>query len=180
MKKRHIIGIIIILIILLGIITYKSFFLNSRKNSKNIDERKRSELNIISEYKEYMVAIDNVYSEMETFAVFKNVEHDIYQKVFSLGEFNLEGRFICWNNDKLYILKDVATAYELSNGNIIYTGDLNKLLNNTTGSIDRILGIKGNYIYYEFSYNGDFYGRVTLDFKSVEIIQKQDIPKNFN
>lgn len=181
MKKKHIITAVIIIIILLVIVILSNLFSNAKNNNKNIDERKYNELNIISEYKEYIVAIDKNYSELDTFAVFKNTEYDMYKKVFSLSEeFNLEGRFICWNDDKLYIIKDGATVYDLSNGKIIHTGDLNKLLNNNTGRIDRVLGIKENYIYYQFSYNGDLYGKVDLDLQNVQIIQKQDIPKEFN
>lgn len=181
MKKKYIITFGIIITILFGIIIFTNLFSNPKKNNKNTDEKKYSELNIISEYKEYVVTMNASNSELDTFDVFKNTEYDIYIKVFSLSEeFNLEGRFICWNDDKLYIIKDGATAYDLSNGKIIYTGNLNKLLNNTTGRIDRVLGIKENYIYYQFSYNGDFYGKVDLDLKNVQIIQKQDIPKEFN
>ena len=72
MKKKHIITAVIIIIILLVIVILSNLFSNAKNNNKNIDERKYNELNIISEYKEYIVAIDKNYSELDTFAVFKN------------------------------------------------------------------------------------------------------------
>lgn len=118
---------------------------------------------------------------MDTFEVFKNTERDLYKKVFSLPEeFNLEKRFICWNDNKLYIIKDGARAYDLSTGKRIYTGDLNKIMNNTTGRIDNVLGSDENFIYYTYTYNADhFYGKISYNLKDVIMVQEDDIPKEF-
>lgn len=86
-----------------------------------------------------------------------------------------------WTNDKIYILGYNPTSYKLSNGNIVDTGDLNKMLGGTTGRIDKIIGIYNNFIYYTYSYNAEhFYGKISLDLNSVTIIQKDDLPKELN
>lgn len=181
MKKKYFIILTIIIIIIFGIFIFSNLLSNFKIKEKNVDEKKYSELNIVSEYNEYVVVLNNSSSEMDTFEVFKNTERDLYKKVFSLPEeFNLEKRFICWNDNKLYIIKDGARAYDLSTGKRIYTGDLNKIMNNTTGRIDNVLGSDENFIYYTYTYKADhFYGKISYNLKDVIMVQEDDIPKEF-
>lgn len=79
------------------------------------------------------------------------------------------------------MLGNNPASYSLSDGKVANTGDLNKILDGTTGRIDRIIGADKNYIYYTFSYNADvFYGKISFNLSNVTLIQKNDIPKEIN
>lgn len=84
MKKKYFIILTIIIIIIFGIFIFSNLLSNPKIKEKNVDEKKYSELNIVSEYNEYVVVLNNSSSEMDTFEVFKNTERDLYKKLFLL------------------------------------------------------------------------------------------------
>lgn len=182
MKKICVISLIIIIVIM-GILFGKNIFhkkndnLEVKNNYKNIQE-----LNVISQYNDYLLVSSDSFSELQTYSIYKNVYGDNFKELFSLpdGE-SIESRFVYWLNDKLYVLGNNPASYSLSDGKMANTGDLNKILGGTTGRIDKIMGTDKNYIYYTFSYNADvFYGKISFDLSNVTLIQKNDIPKEIN
>lgn len=182
MKNKYIICLVLIIVF----ITVGSIYVFKNINSNDSTEVSKSiqSLNIISQHNEYALVIDDTESELETYSVYKNIETNMYQKQFSLPEGqNIEGRFVCWTDDKIYVLGDSARSYSLSNGSVIDKGNLKKMFNNKTGRMDRVIGIHEGFIYYNYSNydsGGSFYGKMSLNLKDVTIIQKEDIPKELN
>ena len=159
-------------------------FENINSNDSTEVSKSIQSLNIISQHNEYALVIDDTESELETYSVYKNIETNMYQKHFSVpsGQ-GIEGRFVCWTDDKIYILGFEPASYNLSNGKVVDRGNLNKIFNNKTGRMDRVIGIHEGFIYYNYSNydSGDsFYGKMSLNLKDVTIIQKEDIPKDLN
>ena len=187
MKKKYIICLVLIIIVGSCIFILKKVSNNHNNininNSTVIENTKNiQDLNVISQHNEYVLVIDDTYSELQTYSVYQNINANNYKKQFSLPEGKtIESRFICWTNDRIYVLGYNPASYKLSNGNIVDTGDLNKILGGTTGRIDKIIWIYNNFIYYTYSYNAEhFYGKISLDLNSVTIIQKDDLPKELN
>lgn len=183
MKNKYIICLVLIIVF----ITVSSIYVFKNINSNDSTEISKSiqSLNIISQHNEYALVIDDKQSELlDTYSVYKNIETNMYQKQFSLPEGqNIEGRFVCWTDDKIYILGFDPASYSLSNGKVVDRGNLNKIFNNKTGRMDRVIGIHEGFIYYEYSNydtGGSFYGKMSLNLKDVTIIQKEDIPKELN
>ena len=189
MKNKYIICLVLIITVCV-IFTFKILeniqdnlsYNNSTKIKENDDIKNIKDLNVISQHNEYILVRDDKYSELETYSIYKNIKYNNYQKQFSFpdGEI-IEGRFICWTDDKIYILWYNPKSYSLSNGSVVNTGDLNKILNNTTGRVDRVIGIYDDFIYYTYSYNANnFYAKISLDLNNVTIIAKEDIPEELN
>lgn len=189
MKNKYI--ICLVLIIIVGVIFTFKILENIQDNvssndsteiKENDDTKNIQDFNVISQHNEYILVLDGKYSELETYSVYKKIKNNNYQKQFSFpdGE-NIESRFICWTDDEIYILGYNPTSYRLSNGSVVNTGDLNKILNNTTGRIDRVMGIYDDFIYYTYSYNANhFYAKISLDLNNVTIIPKENIPEELN
>lgn len=176
-KKNIIIGIIVILIIAFIYFIFKLV----ADNSSNNETYHRSELEIISEYNEYILAIDKSYSEMNTYAIFINREYENYEKLFVIEDegFNLEKRFIIWNSKNIYILGYNPKAYNLKNGSIQYETDLLSLCNGKNCNFTKVIGIDDKYIYYSVAYNSEmYYGKTSLDLSEITIITSGDIPSN--
>lgn len=178
MKKRNI--IICIITILIIIFIYFIFSIESEK-SKNNETYHRSELEIISEYNEYILAVDKSYSEMNTYAIFINKDYENYEKLFAIEDegFTLEKRFIVWNSQNIYILGYNPKAYNLNNGSVQYETDLLSLCNGKHCNFTKVIGIDDKYIYYSASYNSEmYYGKTSLDLSEITIITSDDIPSN--
>lgn len=178
MKKKNIIFLVAFIIILVigGALIF--FKLDKNQSQNNKDYRRLSNLEVISQHNEYVLAFDEHLSELDTFAVFKNVESNMYKKQFKVVNDNyVESRFVCWTNDKLYILNFDAKSYDLATGKITDENS-SSLFNGTTGRMDRVLGIYDGFIYYEYIYVADkFYARISLDLSTVEYIEEKDVPK---
>ncbi len=181
MKKKN---IIICIIAILIIIAIGFIFKILTNNTNNEDIRHRNNLEIISEYNEYALAVDKSYSEMNTYAIFINNEYENYKKIFTLKNegFTLEKRFIVWNGKNVYILGYSPKAYSLRNGSIQYETD--KLLSICNGNLctfAKVIGIDDKFIYYSASYNSEkYYGKVTLDLSKTTPITSDEIPLNLN
>ena len=177
-NKLAILGIIILLVILI-IISFN--FL--KKEKVDLEDINYNNLQIISEYSNYVLAIDKTYSEITTYAIYKKMYKDSYQKLFSLQEFgeNIEKRHICWDENSVYIINHNPISYDLLSGKIINTGDINKLLNNTHGDINRVYGINDNYLYYSYNGNGNhYYAKSNLDFTNIVLIEQNEVPFKTN
>ena len=68
------------LIILIGI----KLFSNSKSVENNIEYINYKDLKIVSQYEDYVLAVDKQYSETQTYAIYKNVEYDDFVKIFPL------------------------------------------------------------------------------------------------
>lgn len=179
MKRIYIISLIIIIVVAIG--SYFFITNSSSKKTENSDEVNIKDLKIISQHNEYIVALDQTSSETENYAVFKNTEYEMYKKVFSLEPDIIESRLIFWVNNKLYLFGYNPKVYNLNDGNIKYSIDLIKLLNDTPGNFDRVLGHDDSFIYYEYSHNGDsFFGKINFEFTDATIVEKKDIPNNLS
>lgn len=177
MKKKYVIFLVVFIIILVigSILIFLK--LDQNKNQNNEDYRRLSDLEVISQHNEYVLAFDKHLAMMDTFAVFKNVESDMYKKHFSLEDGNIESRFVCWTNDKLYILNFGAKSYDLDTGKITDENS-SSLFNGTTGRMDRVLGIYDDFIYYQYTYVADHLNaRISLDLSTIEYIEEKDVPK---
>ena len=176
MKKRNIIICIIAILIIIYFV-----FSTGADNSKNGETYHRSELEIISEYNEYILAVDKSYSEMNTYAIFINKEYENYEKLFVIKDegFTLEKRFIVWNDQNIYILGYNPKAYNLINGSVQYETDLLSLCNGMHCNFIKVLGIDDKYIYYSVAYNSEiYYGKTSFDLSETTIITSNDIPSN--
>lgn len=177
MKKKNIIFLVVFIIILVVGSALIFVKLDQNENQNNKEYRRLRDLEVVSQHNEYVLAFDEHLSELDTFAIFKNVESDMYKKHFSLEDGNIESRFVCWTNDNLYILNFDAKSYDLSTGKIIDENS-SSLFNGTTGRMDRVLGIYDGFIYYQYTYVADkFYARISLDLSTVEYIEEKDVPK---
>ena len=163
MKIKNLIKVLFILV-LAGIIV---LIVSCTKTMVDYSQMvSRKSLKIISEHNAYALVVENEDLELPTYAVYKNVNYNNYQKVFDLRV----------TNDRLFIFGFTIASYDLTNGQIIDEGDF-RISNATTGMIGRVLGIYDNYIYYEYANREDSYGKTSLDFKEVIPITKKDLPK---
>lgn len=137
------------------------------------------DLHILTRHNEYVLVSEDNGGELTEYSIYKNIEANDYQKMFTFpGSWAIEPRLVCWGDGKIYAFVYDAVSYDLSNGNVVDRGDIGKIVKNTRGNVDRVLGIYDNYIYYEASYHPDtFYGKISLDLKEVTIIEKKDIPQ---
>ena len=178
MKKKNIIFLVVFIIILAvgSVLIFLKLDQNQSQNNK--EYRRLRDLEVVSQHNEYVLAFDEHLSELDTFAIFKNVESDMYKKQFEIESNDyVESRFVCWTNDKLYILNFGAKSYDLATGKII-DRNTSSLFNGTTGRMDRVLGIYDGYIYYEYTYVADHLNaRISLDLSTIEYIEEKDIPK---
>lgn len=174
-KKLILCTMIAITVITIGIILIINL---SKKSSDTTIYKTLPELDVISQHDEFILVKDSDNTELETFSIYKNTEHESYKKLFSLPDgYPIESRFICWANNMIYILNEAPASYNLDNGKMINSGDLNKMLNDTPGRIDKVIGIADNYIYYTFSYNSDnYYAKIDLELNNPSIISQNDIP----
>lgn len=180
MKNKYIVFLILVVIIIGSFFIFKKIYTNQGNNDTepNSNNVNIEELNVMSSHNQYVLVRENKYSELETYSIYKNNQDNYYKRQFSFpdGEI-IESRFVCWTDDKIYILGYNPASYDLSNGNIIDTGDLNKMLNNTTGNIDRIIGIDNAFIYYTYSFNAEhYYAKIDFNLNNVTIIQKENLP----
>lgn len=173
MKIKNLIKVIFILVLIGMIVLIASCTKTMVDYSKMVN---RKSLKIISEHNAYALVVENKDLELPTYAVYKNVNYNNYQKVFDLQLTNdLWSGLVCWTNDRLFIFGFSIASYDLTNGQIIDKGDF-RISNADTGMIDRVLGIYDNYIYYEYANRENSYGKTSLDFKEVIPITKKDIP----
>ena len=174
MKIKNLIKVLFILV-LIGIIVLIASCTKTMIDYSQMVSRKS--LKIISEHNAYALVVENEDSELPTYAVYKNVNYNNYQKVFDLRVTNdIWSGLVCWTDDRLFIFGFTIASYDLTNGQIIDEGDF-RLSNADTGMIDRVLGIYDNYIYYEYANKENRYGKTSLDFKEVIPITKKDLPK---
>ena len=176
MKRKYLLITLLVLFFTIVSILFILYVIN--KDIPN-DIQNRNSLKIISTYKEYLSAIDKHENDFNQYAVFKELEYNDYKKLFVLKNTaqTLETRFICWTDEKLYYFGTDPIAYDIETGKIENNINLNILLNNIPGRIDRILGVSNNLIYYEFSHNADtFFANVDLDLTKVSIINKNELP----
>ncbi len=174
MKIKNLIKVLFILV-LAGIIV---LIVSCTKTMVDYSQMvSRKSLKIISEHNAYALVVENEDYELPTYAVYKNVNYNNYQKVFDLRVTNdIWSGLVCWTDDRLFIFGFTIASYDLTNGQIIDEGDF-RLSNADTGMIGRVLGIYDNYIYYEYANREDSYGKTSLDFKEVIPITKKDLPK---
>ena len=182
MKKSMIITLIIFVTILIIISLIGLFFFIALIYDDEVDERLYEDLKLVSFHNEYALAVEKELAMTTQYAVFKNTEYSTYKKIFSIPiSSSIEGRFVCWNNDKIYILEtyDEFTSYNLDDGTIAANTNLYRLLKPFKGRLDSILGIDDGYIYIEYSHNANkYHGKIDLDLQKIIEIQEEDIPEN--
>lgn len=182
MKKSMILTLIIFVAILIVISLIGIFFFIALNYGDEVDERLYEDLKLVSIHNEYVLAVEKELAMTTQYAVFKNTEYSTYKKIFSIPiDVMLEGRFVCWSNDKIYILDSYGefTSYNLDDGTIASNTNLYDLLKPFTGRFDRILGIDDGYIYIEYSHNAnEYHGKIDLDLQEIIEIQEEEIPKN--
>lgn len=147
----------------------------------------RNNLNIVSEYNEYIIALSEEQAETNVYSMYKNTEYENYQKIWSFDvsdNHDIENHHITWNDNIVYLLGYSNSGYNIKDGKQVYSPESNLMIlkdNNGTGRLDNVLGNDGKYIYYEYSCNADYYyGKVSMDLTTVEVIEKNDIPSNLN
>lgn len=141
-------------------------------------------LDIISQHDGYVIAVDQKYSEANTYAMYKNVSYNDYEIVWTFDIANnvdIENHNIIWNDNAIYLLGYDCVAYDIDSGKEISvcSDTLMPLSDDDSGNgkMDSILGISNSYIYYRYSSNLNHYvARVSLDLKNVEVINDTDIP----
>ena len=163
------------LIILIGI----KLFSNSKSVENNIEYINYKDLKIVSQYEDYVLAVDKQYSETQTYAIYKNVEYDDFVKIFPLkySGFTLEDRYIYWDDNKIYFFcTETAEIYDLSNGNLLKSLSMYKIHNNQVGSFVRVLGADKENIYYEYLHNSEYYyACVDFELKDVKSVTREEI-----
>lgn len=182
MKKSMILNLIIFVAILIVISLIGIFFFIILKDDAEVDERLYEDLKLVSVHNEYALAVEKELAMTTQYAVFKNTEYSTYRKIFSIPiSSSIEGRFVCWSDDKLYILETYGqfTSYNLDDGTIAFNTSLYRLLKPFKGRLDSILGIDDEYIYIEYSHNANkYHGKIDLDLQEIIEIRKEDIPEN--
>lgn len=183
MKKSMILTLIIFVAILIVISFIGIFFFIALNNGDEVDERLYEDLKLVSIHNEYALAVEKELAMTTQYAVFKNTEYSTYRKIFSIPiSSSIEGRLVCWSDDKIYILiqyNGEFTSYNLDDGTIAANTNLYDLLKPFTGRFDRILGIDDGYIYIEYSHNANkYHGKIDLDLQQIIEIQEEDIPEN--
>lgn len=182
MKKSMILTLIIFVAILIVISLIGIFFFIALNYGDEVDERLYEDLKLISIHNEYVLAVEEELAMTTQYAVFKNTEYSTYKKIFSIPtSSSIEGRFVCWSDDKIYILETYGqfTSYNLDDGTIEANTNLYDLLKPFTGRFDRILGIDDGYIYIEYSHNANkYHGKIDLDLQEIIEIQEEDISEN--
>lgn len=176
MKYKKCLYLLIIFIMAVLLIV---FFYNQSQNPKP-EVRNINDLKVVSSNDEYIL-VDGQEPNSSIFAVYKGIGYGNYQKIFSfpVGS-NVESRLICWTEDKIYFFGFTIASFDLATGNMVDRGTLKELTGSSTGTIDVVLGIYDGNIYYEYTSNGEGYGKVSLDFQKAELIDKDDVPKIFN
>ncbi len=157
--KIKLLSISICVIIILGITGCNlkkedSFSSNGNKTEEHLYNRES--LRKISEYGEYIIALSEEGTEINTYSVYKNVDYYDYKKIwdFPVSDNNgIESHNIIWNKKNVYIFGYGAYAYNIDTGEESYalTTDLTPVDNNVAGHLDRILGYDNKYIYYTYS-----------------------------
>ncbi len=144
------------------------------------DIRLYRNLEKVSVYNEYALAVDE-NGELTTYAVFKNTNHEDYEKVFSLdGVFTqcVEGKKIVWTDSTLYLFGLCSESFDLKTGN-------NKRLNSNILLDDRkakieYLGAEDGFVYYKHILDNKItFKKVDLEFTNVYLINKEEVPSKF-
>lgn len=174
MKYKKCLYLLIIFVMAVLLIV---FFYNQSQNTKP-EVRNINDLKVVSSNGEYIL-VDSQEPNSSTFSVYKKIDYGNYEKFFSLpGGDNIESRLTCWTDDKIYTFSFVIASYDLATGNTVDTSGLKDLTGNSTGSIDRVFGVYKGYIYYRYTAGSiTGYKKVSLDFKNVVSIEKDEVPK---
>ena len=141
-------------------------------------------LDVISQHDSYVIAVDQKYSEANTYAMYKNVSYNDYEIIWTFdiaNNIDIENHNIIWNDNAIYLLGYDCVAYDIDSGKEISvcSDTLMPLSDDDSGNgkMDSILGISNSYIYYRYSSNlNNYVARVSLDLKNVEVINDTDIP----
>lgn len=160
----------------------------NKKSNENVEIYHRNDLKVISEYNEYIIALSKELDETNIYSMYKNTNYEDYEKIWDFeieNNHDIENHHITWNENNVYLLGWDNSAYDIDTGKEVYSLSTNLMVlkNNDegVGNLDRLFGNDGKFIYYEYSHNTDnYYGKVTMDLKSVEVINESDIPTNLN
>lgn len=178
MKKALIFASIIIVVISSLFLTFKivnKVLDNDNNDNNNHDIRQLNSLKIMSQHNEYILAEDEVLPELTTYAVFKEVKYESYEKIISLGSGGIYPESILWLEDKLYInYRDTIHGYDLINKielNSIYLSPINHVSSNC-----HLFGYDENYIYCSLD-NYKYY-KVDYELKTKQIITEDELPSN--
>lgn len=179
MKRRNVLFIVlfIIIIFIFAIFLILQHFNNSY-DKKTIIE-KLDERDIVSRYNDYALVMKHL-PMLDEFYIYKKTEYLDYELKFNIPELNIESRFVCWINDKIYILNKFPVSYSLIDGKKMDIGEKNLVY---SGSYDlqvtKVVGHDGEYIYYEYNDTPTSfaYGKIDFELKNPIKIQKEDIPK---
>lgn len=174
----------ILLFIILG------FALVGCTNSKDdlkTERFTRNDLNIVSEYNAYIIALSEEQENNNVYSMYKKTEYENYQKMWTFDISNnsdIENHHIAWNDNTIYLLGYSNRGYNIQNGKEMYSLKSKLTIlkdDNGIGRLDNILGNDGKYIYYTYSCNADnYYGKISLDLGAVEVIDKNSIPSHLN
>lgn len=166
---------IIILLIIIFVIVIK----HDTKDEKDDNYKNYNSLEIVSQYKDYVLAIDNKYSETQTYAVYKNDKYQRFSKILSLkyNGITLEDNLVFWHNDNVYFFcNNYAEKYDLKNGKLVASISMYELNNKHTGTFIKVLGSNTDKIYYEYMYQSMYYyGSVDFTLKNVSFITENEI-----
>lgn len=176
--------------IIISILMVFSIFIIAGCNKKDNENSiyYRNDMNIISEYNDYVIALTEEFSEFNLYSMYKHLDYEKYEKIWdfnSAGFMMIEYRRITWNDNNVYLFGyGNGYAYDIDTGKEVYSiGNLIPSIDGDEGigRFDRLFGNDGKFIYYEFSHTyGYYYAKVTMDLKSVEVISKDDIPSDLN
>lgn len=159
----------------------------NKKGNENGEIYHRNDLKVMSEYNEYIIALSEELSEINIYSMYKNTSYENYKKIwdFKGDNHDIENHHITWNENNVYLLGWGGHAYDIDTGKEVYSLSINLMPlkddDDGVGNLDRLFGNDGKFIYYKYSHNANnYYGKVTMDLKSVEVINESDIPTNLN
>ncbi len=180
MKKnlKLIIGILVIIFIItiFGIIfiTYKNIDNETSDNSRSFEEL---EIKSQNPSNGYVVAIDEHLAMRDTYGIFKPIENNRFVKVLDLDEDYIQGSFVAWRDDKVYILGMYSsTEYDYIKGE----KEKISIYRKAPAGFITIIGQDENDLYYEYDSNGeDCYGKFNFDTKTSKEIKEEEVPDKF-
>lgn len=123
-------------------------------------------------FNNYAIAIDDKNDNKNTYAVYKRIKSNKYQRLFRINE-DIKNKKLLASNNYLYIIDDsIITGYRL-NSSINNVKSVTKNLKENDYTISKVYGFKDNYIYVSLS--NDSVLKLKADLSSFDVLKEKDV-----